>query len=712
MAKFLRILPLLLLTTFLTAWGLRPELPEQELEQAKSLFYAGRLVQARAKLAHLASSYSQARLPYAACLFALQDYAAAEKVYRDILSAQSDRGRQSTRLWMWLARAQADQGKWQACLQTLDGWPAAAMPPRVMSLRAEALEELGRTREAAFAWKLALATEKRDPATPLVRFEAAQYYEGLGNTLEAEKLYKQAQRLDNSYMAVHRRLASLYLGEGRLADAKSRLERARQVDPKDEEIRAQLSQFMKEQPAMAEADEKARLASEARRHARPTLKVESMQGGPTVRIGLGSKVGGCLFKTGSAMQVFPLAQEDPACLLTTLPAGRVFRVTFHDEAWHLEALPNTSTARKKAFHPLAFDSPIMLKPRSHASTFRVFNVSFGSGYFFGGSEDRSYRGSLEIRPQPKDNRLNVINLVTLEEYLLGVVPSEMPASWPTEALNAQAIVARTDAWGKLGRHASEGFDLCSDVHCAAYRGAGGEEGPTGRAVRATWGKVLVSPAGKLVPALYMNSCGGHTQLPAEAWTKPAAMASKGLSELTDDLPSQLETGQPDMQAKGWTFPLDPQGLLEFIGQTTQAYCLAEGEPLSNFRWVLRYEPSELEAFVNRRAHVGQLKEIQPLARSSSGFVRSLLVSGSVGQAEFTGDQIRSAIKGLKSNLFYVETRRDAKGRPLKFLFHGGGWGHGVGFCQAGSAGRAREGQGSTEILSAYFPDAKVFKRYP
>jgi SpoIID/LytB domain protein len=109
--------------------------------------------------------------------------------------------------------------------------------------------------------------------------------------------------------------------------------------------------------------------------------------------------------------------------------------------------------------------------------------------------------------------------------------------------------------------------------------------------------------------------------------------------------------------------------------------------------------------------VGQLREVQPLVRSTSGFVRSLLVSGSLGQAEISGDQIRSAIKGLKSNLFYVETRRDAHGTPVEFLFHGGGWGHGVGFCQAGSAGRARAGQEAPEILHAYFPEAKVTRRY-
>jgi hypothetical protein len=99
----------------------------------------------------------------------------------------------------------------------------------------------------------------------------------------------------------------------------------------------------------------------------------------------------------------------------------------------------------------------------------------------------------------------VINLLDLEEYLLGVVPSEMPASWHIEALKAQAVAARSYAWAHLGRGSkwlgSEGYDLVPDVRDQAYKGLAAEAPSTFVAVQQTRGLIL-KDSGRVKPGFY------------------------------------------------------------------------------------------------------------------------------------------------------------------------------------------------------------------
>lgn len=116
--------------------------------------------------------------------------------------------------------------------------------------------------------------------------------------------------------------------------------------------------------------------------------------------------------------------------------------------------------------------------------------------------NRWYRGSLELINFGR--AVTVINLLDLEDYLLGVVPSEMPSSWALEALKAQAVAARSYAWAHHGDHSkwrSEGFDLVPDVRDQAYKGMGVEAKSTFVAVRDTRGLIL-KDSGKVKPGFY------------------------------------------------------------------------------------------------------------------------------------------------------------------------------------------------------------------
>lgn len=112
-----------------------------------------------------------------------------------------------------------------------------------------------------------------------------------------------------------------------------------------------------------------------------------------------------------------------------------------------------------------------------------------------------------------NNNLTLINNVGLEDYLKGVVPSEMPSRWNEEALKAQAIAARSYAVATTtsGKHASKGFDLVDTTSDQAYGGASAEKATTSKAVDDTKGIVLVQNK-KVLPTYYHASSGGQTKV--------------------------------------------------------------------------------------------------------------------------------------------------------------------------------------------------------
>ena len=121
-----------------------------------------------------------------------------------------------------------------------------------------------------------------------------------------------------------------------------------------------------------------------------------------------------------------------------------------------------------------------------------------------------YRGLFEVRPG--ESGLTVVNVVNLEDYLRGVVPNELsPSSFPEiEALEAQAVAARTYALRNRGQYQARGYDLCATPTCQVYKGRSSEHPLTDQAVAGTRGEAAFH-GGALIDALYTSTCGGHTE---------------------------------------------------------------------------------------------------------------------------------------------------------------------------------------------------------
>ncbi len=334
------------------------------------------------------------------------------------------------------------------------------------------------------------------------------------------------------------------------------------------------------------------------------------------------------------------------------------------------------------------------------SPIKILDVPFGAG-FWGSSnnEDRIFSGPIEIIVDQK-GKLAAINKLALEEYVKGIVPVEIRLTAPDEALKAQAIAARTEALAKLGiQHLYDPFDFCASQHCQEFGGLTRRTTRTDAAVNATRGQVLMYN-GSLIEAVYSANCGGHTENNEDVWSSSPNRALRGVSDLYSN---------PD----SFHFPLPSSQLDLWLKRTPRAYC---SDPRvgnqNNFRWRVRYSPKEMDAVVNRHRSVGSVKDIKILRRGKSGRALQIKITGSRDVAVINKElQIRRALGGLKSSMFIIEIPRDSAGRPTSFTFYGGGWGHGVGLCQAGAEGMALRDYKALEILKHYFSGAEVKQLY-
>ena len=128
-----------------------------------------------------------------------------------------------------------------------------------------------------------------------------------------------------------------------------------------------------------------------------------------------------------------------------------------------------------------------------------------------------YFGAFEYRRSGGD--ITVVNVLSMDDYIQGVILQEMSASWPLEALKAQAVCARSYAYGTLraSKHQGDGFDLCNAVHCQAYKGVAEMSDNSRRAVEETSGEYLWYNGQVAEQAVYSSHNGGASESAVNVW---------------------------------------------------------------------------------------------------------------------------------------------------------------------------------------------------
>jgi stage II sporulation protein D len=262
---------------------------------------------------------------------------------------------------------------------------------------------------------------------------------------------------------------------------------------------------------------------------------------------------------------------------------------------------------------------------------------------------------------------NRIVTVSVEDYVLGVLSVEATLEDELEALKAQAIVTRTYALKNLGRHSSEGFDLCSNTHCQQYISAEGRASENMRdAVTATAGKTLRDSSGQLVDAYFHAACGGMTANIEALWGVRGPGYLRGVR---DDYCRAMPN-------RDWTDEIPREQLMKAL----------KSDP--------RTDPGRT------------INEIIITQRDATGRAEAMLIEGE-RRRRVSGWEFKMIVgRALGWNLL-KSSRFSVSRNGSVFIFRGSGFGHGLGLCQNGAHVMARRGATCENILDHYFPGTSV-----
>jgi stage II sporulation protein D len=271
-----------------------------------------------------------------------------------------------------------------------------------------------------------------------------------------------------------------------------------------------------------------------------------------------------------------------------------------------------------------------------------------NGYVWIG--DRWYRGDTQLISQ--SGQITAINHVNLEQYLYSVVGAESYASWPLEALKAQAVAARTYALYKKSQNNNRYYDVDTTTATQVYKGLDTEFTSTVQAVGETNGQVMTYN-GKTILAVFHSSSGGHTENVEDIW-------SSNLPYL--------------------------RGVVDY-DQTAPEY-----------QWSKTFTGSQLGNLIGG---VGTITSMTPERTTPQGRIVTMRVSGTGGTKRINGEQLRQALN-LKSTLVNISALGNGS-----FQVYGRGFGHGVGLSQWGAESLAQQGLNYQQILGHYYSNASL-----
>jgi SpoIID/LytB domain protein len=290
-------------------------------------------------------------------------------------------------------------------------------------------------------------------------------------------------------------------------------------------------------------------------------------------------------------------------IAATFPVDATLRLipttTGSTTTWRLRVTAADGTVLRDAAKPAS------VVVRGTAATSRLELVSKGSSY-------DQYRGVLRIRAFSTGPTVTVVNELRLETYLRGVVPAEMPSSWPAAALQAQAIASRSYAARRL-RPGVSYYDVTDDTSSQVYHGALGEKATTNAIIAASPGVVLRSGS-SIANTLFHSTGGGGTENNENVYTSATGAKVAG--------PVSYLRGSMDRTANGTSYDASSP----FATWKTHTYTVAQ---LS--AWFA----------ADPRTNVGTLKAIDVRDRGVSGRLISVTLIGSAGSKKVSGDLFRS-----------------------------------------------------------------------
>ena len=319
--------------------------------------------------------------------------------------------------------------------------------------------------------------------------------------------------------------------------------------------------------------------------------------------------------------------------------------------------------------------------------------------------------------------LTVSNVLSLEDYVQGVIVEEMNASWPLEALKAQAVCARTYAYRNYTaqKHSSQGFDLCNTTHCQAYSGMDSVTAESSRAVTETRGEYLWYN-GSLIDAVYSSHDGGATESAVNVWGSDVPY----LIGKEDPYEASVADKVPNYN---WTVTYTAQELTDllnskgYINSGIVDFKVTKTSPTGNAIEITFTDSSGKSWSKIRddcRTFLG-LRSIHYTVTgggggSSSGYTvngngtiptlnGTYAVDGSGSTAPLTDGA--AYVIGGDGSVSQLAPSAVSDGSAGVFTITGSGWGHNVGMSQWGAYAMAQQGYSYLDILNFYYTGIEV-----
>lgn len=513
----------------------------------------------------------------------------------------------------------------------------------------------------------------------------ASYFLGLISLQEsdinnAEKEFKKVLNTDSQFLEARARIAEIYEAKSMNDNAWTEYHKLSLAEPENKYLKAKDQQFAK---LLSKPQDEIIVPYKIAKHSRLSATIE---GYPDIRLGLSTTIGGAPVAIKeivvSPSSAFAIKGKDSGDVYASGKAATEWTITLNDDKKSL-------TIKSPGGASISVeDEDIIFEQTKRPYSIILKRLLVAQGTSWASISDREYRGTLEILIG--DRGLTLVNVINIEAYVQGVLSAEMPAKYPMEALKAQAVLARSYTMFNLKRHKKFGYDLCDGQHCQVYTGVIAETPRTSKATNETKGLILTYK-NKPVNAVFSSNSGGFTQDGKNSWgnTNP-------YWEIVSDYLHYKE------------IPEHPYIFDKLFKTMPQAYSQkSEYVGLSQYRWSRAVKASDMAREISYVKDIGEIKSVIPKRRDRSGHIGGVTVTGTKGTVNFDKEfQVRKYLGMglLRSGAFVVDTIADAKGNPAYFIFYGGGWGHGVGFCQSGSSGHATAGAKYTDILKHYYPN--------
>ena len=322
---------------------------------------------------------------------------------------------------------------------------------------------------------------------------------------------------------------------------------------------------------------------------------------------------------------------------------------------------------------------------------------------------RRYRGYLEIRRYP-DSDLTLINILNLEQYLYGVVPAEIEADSPLEAIKAQAVAARTYTYRNLKKNDNWGFDLANTVEDQVYRGYDGERASTNRAVDETKGKKMLYN-GSLAHVFYFASSGGMTADIKEVWGSEIpyliSVPDPYESETSPNYIWERTLTAEEIKSILFVSGVEIGDIVSVSAEEYSPSGRVTALRITGTKGAITYYNKDTRFIFNLNSQKYTIQSAgNAVVKAADGTLKTLALDGrayvsSAGTGVLSSGRTFFAVIGSGDRIHKVSTSSGT------YVFNGRGWGHGVGMSQEGAKGFARQGYNYEQILQHYFTGITV-----